>query len=284
MSSPKRLKKIDLLIAFFFMSIFLTGCANRGNGFSQAEKHKVEAFFEELLLEHGGAYTLFGSKPVTMENLLNYTESDMQQLEEFFRQHPDIEYIQMERQLEEGWQIWKKKPMVPINSFVLAEMHFPSCDMLVFVNIPSVASTIEQHREDFEQLLGKDFITQSLIADLRIGNYKQWEKLLSDPMTEGILLGYGVTNARVFRETTPNQNGRNVSVSENNDPRLIAECCLNGKPFRIPIFVMFDENESEYLLAKYKKEREQIKKRYIGKDFLEVTLLQLKKGMQATNV
>ncbi len=58
---------------------------------------------------------------------------------------------------------------------------------------------------------------------------------------------------------------------------LNPECYLNEKPFRIPIFVMLDENESKTLVAKYKQERDQIKKRYLEKDFLDVTLSQLNK-------
>lgn len=61
-----------------------------------------------------------------------------------------------------------------------------------------------------------------------------------------------------------------------NDPRLEAECYLNNKPFRIPVFVILDEAEGKSIMQKYRKERQQIKKLYQGRNFLEVTLKKLK--------
>jgi hypothetical protein len=255
--------------------MLLDGCVNRAG--QKSPREKMQGFLEELLLEHGGAYTLFGSKAVTMENLLDYSPEDIVALREYFQQHPKVDYVLVDRQLEEGWEAWKNQAMPVSKKYVLAEVIFPCSHMLVFVNIPNTIDVMNRHRGEFEEILGKGFEVQEIIEELQAGTYSKWVKLLSDPLTSGILLGYGTENARLFRDNL--RNGAVVTEimpSENNDPRLKAECTLNGRPFRLPIFGIYDQSASQRLLAQYKKERSTIQKYYSHKDFFDVTMKQFK--------
>lgn len=239
------------------------------------QRDKIKEFFQEFLLEHGAAYTLFGSKSVTVEDLVEFSEEKKQELQQYLAEHPEIEYILVDRKLEEGWEEWKKDSSHCLSEdYILTEIELLNSRTLVFLNVPLTISTLINYYTEFKQVVGCDFNPTEVVEQLREGKEEIWRKLLVNCKTLGILAGYGYQNAKLFENQL--KGGQVIChPSENNDPRLKAECYLNDIPFRIPIFVMLDENESRTLVAKYKQEREQIKKCYLGKDFLDVTLLQL---------
>lgn len=239
------------------------------------QREKIKEFFQEFLLEHGAAYTLFGSKPVTVEDLVESSEEKKQELQQYLAAHPEIEYILVDRKLEEGWEEWKKARSFCLSEdYILTEIELQNSRTLVFLNVPLTIATLRNYYADFKQVVGCDFDPTEAVKQLREGNEELWRKLLINYKTLGILVGYGYQNAKLFQDQLKSEQPI-CHPSENNDPRLRAESYLNNIPFRIPIFVMLDEKESKSLVARYKQEREQIKKRYLGKDFLDVTLLQL---------
>jgi hypothetical protein len=260
----------------FFLSIIFSSCERSSSRTaSQVQREKIKEFFQEFLLEYGAAYTLFGSKPVTVEDLVEFSEEKKQELQQYLAAHPEIEYILVDRKLEEGWEAWKKGRSHRLSEdYILTEIELQNSRTLVFLNVPLTISTLRNYYTDFKQVVGCDFDPAEVVEQLREGKEELWYKLLLNCKTLGILAGYGYQNAKLFENQLK---GEQVIChpSENNDPRLKAECYLNNIPFRIPIFVMLDENESKPLVAKYKQEREQIKKRYLGKDFLDETLSQL---------
>jgi hypothetical protein len=270
---PGWMKRSLFITKLFFLSIIFFGCERSLN---KVEREKVKDFFQELLLEHGAAYTLFGSKPLTVEDLIEFSKEERVELEQYLAAHPEIEYILIDRKLEEGWEEWKKIQSHYLSkNYILTEVELASSRTLVFLNVPLTISTLKQHYVDFKEVVGCDFDPAELVEQLRENKEGLWSKILLNYKTLGILAGYGYQNAKIFENQFKSKQGI-CHPSENNDPRLKAECYLDNKPFRIPIFVMLDENESRALVAKYKEEREQIKKRYLGRDFLDVTLAQLK--------
>jgi hypothetical protein len=239
------------------------------------QKDTLTAFFEELLLEHGGAYTLFGSKPITIEELYEPSEDTLKQVNQYLQEHPEIESVMVDRHLEEGWNEWKKMKSITLSqNYVLKDMQLGESRILIFANIPNTIEILKKHYADFKQAINHDFIPVQLIGELKKGKLESWRKILLNRKTLGILTGYGYRNASLFA-SCPSDILSKAEPSENNDPRLPAECVLNNKPFRIPLFVMLDEEESKFLLQRYKREREAIKQKYAGKNFLQVTLQQL---------
>lgn len=249
----------------------LISCAKRNSSWlTQLQTEKITGFFEELLLEHGGAYTLFGTKPITIEDL--YSEEDLQKITLFLKERPEIEAIFVERQLEEGWEEYKKIcSNISSENYILTEIKSADSRLLIFVNISQTINMFNQYRSDFLEVLEYDFVPERLIEALREKKYEDWGKIICNSKTLGILAGYGYRNAGLFSTKLPTS----FQPSENNDPRLPAECILNKKPFRIPIFVIIDEEESRLLISKYKRERELIKKNYANRDFLQTTLSQI---------
>jgi len=269
-SSPLVVIKNLKQILLFFL---LLSCS-RSPEINTEQEEKITAFFEELLLEHGGAYTLFGSKPITVESLIDYSGGAFQEMQNYLKTHPETESISVERNLEEGWIEWKKQGQkYPSKNYILTEIQFDHHALVIFVNIKETASVISKNYEEFKRVLKHDFDVSDLILQLRQGKKDSWKQILSDFALKGILFGYGHQNATLF-EMHAKEQITGAGPSENNDPRIPAECYLNNKPFRIPIFVMLDINQSTLLVDKYKQERERIKNSYLGKDFLTVTLSQ----------
>lgn len=240
------------------------------------QREKIRPFFEELLLEHGGAYTLFGSKPITVEPLLDCSDEAFQELQVYLAEHPDLDSILVDRKLEEGWEEWKKLGQ-PSPNYILTEVVFDGHKELVFANVKNAITVIRDNYDYFKSVLGQDFSPEELVQQLRIGKHDFWRKLLSDYVAMGILFGYGRKNAFLFEKRVHEKKFDLGRASECSDPRMDAECYLEGKPFRIPIFVMLDEDESKHLVSRYKEERGQIKRRYLGRDFLQVTWQKLVK-------
>jgi len=197
-----------------------------------------------------------------------FSKEYIEKVTAFLKEHPEIPVIYSERYLEEGWEAWKmaKKPKTP--NFVFAEIPLSDDRMLVFLNVAKTDEILDRYYDEFRKIAGRDFVPMEVIGQLRQGRTDFWEKLLLDHKAKGILFGYGYQNAARFSE---NEKTLAASPSENNDPRQPADCYLNGKPFRIPIFAKIDLSESENLIARYKQERERIKGIYEGKDFLKTT-------------
>jgi hypothetical protein len=239
------------------------------------DQEKIAAFFEELLLEHGGAYTLFGSKPVTIEALIDVSAESIQAMQKYLAEHPEIETLSVERRLEEGWEAWRQLTHRPVfKNYILTEVPFEEYRMLILVNVQRSIVVMNKYLGQFRRIAGEEFQPNQAIQELQEGKMDLWKRILLDHQCKGILLGYGAANARLFEE----QSADFFEPSEHNDPRMKPECTLNDKPFRIPIFVMFDKEESESLIRQYKNERETIKTYYLGKNFLDATLAQLQQS------
>lgn len=304
-----KFQKTDFILSILFLSISLTACTQKmsshegqenlavassdsckttfmqdttalennapDNLHDDLKKAKIIAFFKELLLEHGGAYTLFGSKPITLEPLLDCSEGAYECLQEYLQKNPEVVSIPIERSLEEGWEAWNKQPLRLSDNFILKEINLSDNRMLVFFNVKSTISTLRRHYEVFKKILQSDFDPNEVVQKLYEDTPAIWKKLLLDHEAKGILFGYGIKNAHRFKKMMETTISQNIKASENNDPRLKAECYLHGSPFRIPIFAMLDELESRKLVSNYKKERDKIVEAYSDKNFLEVTLKKL---------
>lgn len=258
------------------MSIFITGCSKNTISFSTEEKEKVTQFLEELLLEHGGAYTLFGSKAITAESLLDLNEKQIEIMHQYLKDHPEIDYALSERALEKGWAIWKKHRIPLAKNYILTELQTKDLKILILANRLTLFDLLETFHQEFEMILKKKFSSKDLIEKLKNPKDEDWSSLLRNPFSCGILFGYGKKNAMGFeKEWKENSFCPDIKVSENNDPRIEATCYLNQKAFRIPIFAIFDEEEGNKLIQQYQKEREEICKIYSGKDFFLKTIDQL---------
>lgn len=272
----------------FAITIFLSilhGCTPHKKSLNKEQREKINAFFLELLVDHQGAYTLFGSKPMTIESLLSPQEYD--ESHQYVESHPEELSFSIDRRLEEGWEEWKKvSSHFPSPHYILVEIPSKDRKDLVLVNAQKTIKTLRKYYEDFRQIVDMDFDPQKVVYELREGKYEFWVPILNNYVSLGILLGYGNRNSHLFEKYLATESLDSFEASDKMDPRSFggspdllsdprfraAECYLNGKPLYIPIFVKIDPVESKILVNQYKKEREQISERYRGKDFLNTTL------------
>jgi len=207
---------------------------------------------------------------------------NQKKIRQYLASHPEIPAIEIDRHLEEGWEILQRKKVSISEKFVFTQVNYKNYNLLVFLNVDLAISALMKHDSEIKRISDSDFDPIALIEDLRTGKHDVWRQIFDDFVCQGILLGYGLKNGILFQDLYKERVSGSLKEeylpSENNDPRLKAESDLNGVPFRIPIFVMFDKKESENLVANYKKERERIREFYSGKDFLDTTLSQLKSG------
>lgn len=259
-------------IKLFLLTFFFCGCSRP----CYHQQKALTGFFEELLLEHGGAFTLFGTKPITVEDLYDASDGATDKIVQYLAQHPEIEVIYVDRNLDEGWREFNKLySQVFFENYVLTEIECDGSRLLVFVNVSEAIAVLNKYQKYFTSIIGREFNSEELIQDLREKKCDDWKKIISNSKALGILAGYGYLNSHLFSEIR--NFGHNFLPSESNDPRNDAECVLNKRPFRIPIFVMLDEKESSFLVSEYKKQRKDIMEIYKEQDFLKTTLHELQK-------
>lgn len=276
-----------ILSIFFFTGSCNKPLSNKRYNLTSKEHENLTHFFKELLLEHGGAYTLFGDKPVTIEDIRDYNEEDFKKLNEYLKNHPEIPVLYVDRKIDETWKDWQRLASnFELTNYILAEINpidFPEkTSLLVFINIKNTILILQKHYDDFKRVVGHDFNPVEVVFELKNGKQEFWDKVLYHYALCGILLGYGYENAWLFewymsRKNNPFLNNlqKNTTPSDNSDPRVKADCYLDKTPFRMPIFSCLDKKRSNKLIKKYSKTRKEIARYYKNHDFLEVTLNKL---------
>ena len=284
------IKNITLL--FFLIIFFLCGCSKKTPKNLSSPKKATYRFFQHLLLECGGAYTLFGDKPITIEDMFYYDDEDLKTLDkllqEELKRNPDYQYYSVERTFEEDWKIVKDYILSPQTSNFIA-VEFPNAEepkfsLFVLVNIEKTALTLQKYYSEFFRELQMDFDPLQIVFEIKNPSSSFWQGVWKNPFLLGLLLGYGYENARLCSWVISHDKSSNSSLqsftkflrkkqyaSDINDPLIKYPVKLDGKPFRLPIFACHDEALSKVLIKKYKKQRTKIINLYKNQDFLQVT-------------
>lgn len=283
----KAMKKLYVVLCIIFslsISIF-TGCSSNNEHLqfqlSKKNRHNLTLFFEELLIEHGGIYTLYGHKPMTIESIYDYNEEDMKKIQGFLQNHPEIESAQVERYIDETWLDWKKiSRNYEIRNYLLAEIHPSSYlekeSLLLFINLKETLLALQKYYNDFRVAYGKEFCPMKVILDLKQGKDEFWKAICDNQATMGILLGYGYNNSWLFKWKNGKKSSSDLLINcYNSKKSKKSKYYLNKKIFNLPSFAWLDAEESKSLLEKYAKERKKITKIYKKRDFLDCTLEKL---------
>lgn len=237
----------------------------------------MEKFFNDLFLEEGAIFTLWGSKPLTIVPLYLFSDEEMRDL---YNQLSEKEKSQVtiikNYDLPTNWRKWETfQKQLNIKKFALflrENLENPKIPDIWFVNILETALQIEIHHEIFTRILGFDFETEQVILEIQDPSSIFWNKILSEPLLLGILYGYGKYNAICFH-WKHSKNGaidRSLSFTFSATPKL---GCSSIKNFPLPVFASFSNNDP--IIEKYKGERREIKKIYNRKNFIPLTLKKL---------
>ncbi len=250
------------------------------------DRFVLEAFFRELLFHEGGAFVLFGSKPLALSGYYRIENSNLTGWGAF------ILLSHHNGQLKEGWMIWQKyKHLFPMNNFMLKSYGTPDDDSvtLYFLNKTLCAEMIQRYIEDFKTVLG-DRISCEIIMDWFNDPSKDLiESLGNHQALYGTLLGFGRDNAWFFhRRLILWQDFLDLTATQEKVAAIRAEEAPRIGPYWEeapydhlsyivpPAFVgSIYSQETEELQKRYLDERRKICKIYENGRFLEITLAAL---------
>lgn len=296
-------KFASLIFIIFFIFLFLLYFSYRQNKeaslsqkiarIAENDRYKIEIFFRILLLREGGAYVLFGDKPVTISGY-SLRPNDGNVCMPLRRNAFKLNWS-----LKVGLESWKKYAhLFPSRRFVIKDTtdeEDPHTILIDFINKESFITIIQSHQNDFKHVLGKlepgDFLEKYIKENKDIFiQLKRHEALL------GTLLGYGRNNAWLFHErartyydpywftllVNPKPGKGFCSIEE--ERRYYAEKMQGFPPhwrlnslrmLEMPGFTAdLDSQETLHLLESYQMQRNKIHKIYENGNFLEETLKQ----------
>jgi len=275
---------------------FCLSCSKKAPVKKTIEEHHLRKFFHRILLESGGAYTLFGDKPMTIEDMFFYDKEDLKKMEkrfqEYLKKNPNFQSRRVEVTLQDDWKASKDfLSQLKMDNFILVE--FPDqfaykSSTIVLINIEKTALTLQKYYSEFIAELQMDFDPLKIVYEIKDPSSKFWQKVWEKPFLLGLLLGYGYENARlcswcIFHHDSTGPEiksfitflNKKAYAADTNDPLIKYPTKLDGKPFRLPIFACHDKETSQALIEKYKRQRKEILRIYKNKDFLQVTLNKL---------
>lgn len=265
------LQKI-LIKKTFILYLFLFGCSKVPNHSIRQEvaDEKIEAFLTRFLLQEGGIYTLFGDKPMTDACFFIGAEKEisLDGLSEEALQR--VVYVD-HKSLLDNWLAWKEYARsIPLKVFCFVEVPCPTDPLHVLyylINTVRVKEVIEENKEEFRTRAGIN--GDNFLQDLQNPKSSFWHNILADHYLMGLLHGYGKENSDYF-----------IQVLEGVEPANLSEkfhftqgpCTLDNFP--LPVYASL---EADPVRDKYEEQRETIKKNYKNRNFLRVTLNQLRK-------
>lgn len=269
----KKYKKNLAHLIFFLLILFFIGCSSQNPyGLSTSEKEALQEFFNDFLFKEGGAYTLFGDKPVTFSPVSNFQSDQLS--------------VTVDHSWREGWQ--KISGRFPTPLFLLFERKSPFLEQARFaflVNIEVTASLLKSRYEEFRQFVGFDFDPLYTVFEIEDENSIFWNKVLSDEYFLALILGYGDINGWYHKWCLVDYpNGAYKGKYEAKIKKFLGkifdknpsshnfEESIADMEFSLPGFHCYSRSQSLLLIDKYKKEREKIRKIYRGEDMVVVTL------------
>jgi hypothetical protein len=251
------------------------------------EKSILEAFFSLLMLREGGAYVLFGHKPVAF-TAFQQTERQTIGIRQL------MSYERENQILKQGWNVWKKYAhLFPSTRFCLECRPFNETRAeICLINLETSKHIIEQNLKDFQNILGQSFTSERLIESYLNGRHPLFYLLHQHHALLGILLGFGTHNAWIFYENTPLRYEDPFSLtyhplkkihpgyhsSAQNPLKSVYQEKNHRKCFKflyLPYFLAdLKSKETHELQAQYRKEQAAIHEAYAHGNVLEVTLKQ----------
>lgn len=266
-----------VLLAFLiFVCSFFVACSTNFNhqrekildSFSAEEKIMLEEFFYELLVEEKGVFVLFGSKPMILTQVSSYEFDD-----------PSSTLLTTINDF--AWD--KVKEKFRVENYLMVRK--PTSDSkiydLIFANRTNVILALQENHQVFKDIIGHDFSPLEKAFELENPDSSFWNQVFKSHVLTGIILGYGQANSFFFDWWT--------SGFENDNHKIASYCkiapfeiskedeILEGKSVSFENFPLpsFRSLSTDTTLEKYARERARIKKAYIGKDPLAVTLKKL---------
>ncbi len=223
---------------------------------------------------------MYGTKPVSLSIFCKYkdvlTEEEKEQV---LKDHPNAR--QKRYDYEANYDKWLQiKDRFQIKQYLFGA--FPGSfgkdefDVIVFVNIEMALRTLLNYYEHFHRVLG-DFDPFQVVFEVENRGSMFWNAILKNHALIGILLGFGADNSQFFdwnMKYIDEQNKMGDFVRSLPSCFNTDEDIENYGPnnFELPVFKVFGLYPDTGIVQTYKKEREQIKQLYKGRNEVDVAL------------
>lgn len=160
----------------------------------QRDKRRLEHFFRDYINSESMGYVLFGNKPMALSGI----DKELS----YFRNFSSFLHAISPRriQFENAFNTWKKyEKLFPMKRFVFLYEETDAAIYSLFINKKSFLQKIEQHADDFKQILKHDVTGEDLLKE---GLHKPFlsEVLHDSDLLMGILFGFGRHNAELFHK------------------------------------------------------------------------------------
>ncbi len=252
---------------------------------SPKDRLSLEAFFRILMLKDGGAYVLFGSKPVAFTAYSNSTDENicLYRFSRFGRENKII---------KDGWIVWKKyAPLFHSDRFILESKELDDhWTEICLIDNRRCNQVVEKNAADFKAILGNETTPEILLQKYQTGNRALFHHLHDHHALLGMLLGFGTTNSWLFHQNTalrfddPHAIPKTPFKRIRSSPTRFRNTNLKGifeeknhrkcyKFLYLPNFLAdLNSEETRTLQTQYLEQQSEIHQAYAHGNFLEVTL------------
>lgn len=176
---------------FFFTTllfVFFISCERTRETLPSEDRRVLNEFFELLIKDHNFAYTLFGTKPISIAGYNGMNPTSFETLI-----------------LERGWASWcKYKHFFPSRYFELRQVDLGRQNgicykEIVLINKQATLNIIRKNIRIFRDYLENDWSSESIMKTI-LEDDNLFKKLTDRSDIFGILLGYGNLNASNFEK------------------------------------------------------------------------------------
>ncbi len=185
------MRRYLIFFTFFLINqIFSQDISNILSFIPTEEKVALKKLFYWMMRSDNLSYSLFGDKPISLSGDFTVT--------------PLGNVIMGDRRAYlfwKYWQIWEKyeKEFVIKNFLFIKEPSITTSDVIniIFINKKEFINIVGKHINIFKEKLGYDLTPEHLLKKIE-DNRKFANIIKNDEVLWGILLGYGVHNAKLY--------------------------------------------------------------------------------------
>lgn len=234
-----------LFPAFFTMILIFVACGrpDKGTPYKPVAEERtwMEKFFNDVMLDAGAIYTLWGSKPLTTIAINYYSDEEV---EEYYQQMSDEEkknavISEVEYDLPNNWEKWEKvRSKFPLTHYLFykqEDQEDPKFADIYFVNIANTVQLLQKHYSLFSEATGGDFDPEQVVIEMESPSVF-WERVKNNSVLLGLLFGFGYENASSFHDKY-GEAKQSCSESCSSDTPTYGEVSI--EKFSLPIFASF---------------------------------------------
>lgn len=276
-----------IILYYSLASISKKSLSSKISLIPQEDRWILEDFFQNLLLKEGGAYTLFGDKPITYDAYFKGSNDCVPSMLTSRR------YWEQNKRCELGWKTWNKyRHLFPSHDFLLEAKKRDQWVEIILISKCQFIQTINENLNEFKSILGEKFVPAKFLSQYEKGDDALFHLLKKHHGLFGILLGFGKRNALMYQErdrilvdfyhftlkTNPQPTvGFDTIADEINffESTFVRSFNDVGRLtyIHLPYFMVDPKStETRAIREKYLRQRKHIQDIYSHGDFLEITL------------